>query len=536
MGCECFRNIFKKNDVEEPTKNFLLEPKESQNSNIEDFYTFNFEKAKIIVEKCLSNDGDYDYYSRFKDTILSFNEKDFKNLFMGNIVYPQEILEITKRYNIYENENDREKFIHLNKKFQNFQMFLINWYKNEKYHEYLIQIWKQYPLMTSLKEIYTEEHRLENFLKTHGIDYSNWDSDIKESFINCIRQSPEIKSCQIEDYINNKFPEIKELYISHINYEKNLSNYYSSGMLISKINLEYIGKCLISEISELFFQNFDNTLNALIKGNSPLKESIEKRAAEIIYGNYYYEKDLNDENDSFINYRKVYELSNKLKDGKLLGYLEKVINVAFKTNLNLAGCINVSLGLLELITSVHELYKCFLETDDNLDNQFKNELNNIRYNFEIHRDIGLLPKNYDEALQKIADAIDNINKDRNDLIDLIYRIDKEISKKKIEKEKSLRKIIKNALFVGVSVTGAIFASGPGALAFVVSSAAYGVKTITQSKKFHKAKKKLKNYEETFREAIQFENKIELELEHLLKIYKNIKEQYLPADYKNQDLI
>ena len=307
-------------------------------------------------------------------------------------------------------------------------------------------------------------------------------------------------------------------------------------MLISKINLEYIGKCLISEISELFFQNFDNTLNALIKGNSPLKESIEKRAAEIIYGNYYNEKDLNDENDSFINYRKVYELSNKLKDGKLLGYLEKVINVAFKTNLNLAGCINVSLGLLELITSVHELYKCFLETDDNLDNQFKNELNNIRNNFEIHRDIGFIPKNYDEALQKIADAIDNINKDRNDLIDLIYRIDKEISKKKIEKEKSLRKIIKNALFVGVSVTGAIFASGPGALAFVVSSAAYGVKTITQSKKFHKAKKKLKNYEETFREAIQFENKIELELEHLLKIYKNIKEQYLPADYKNQDLI
>ena len=377
---------------------------------------------------------------------------------------------------------------------------------------------------------------LENFLKMHGIDYSNWDSDVKESFINCIRQSPEIKSCQIEDYINNKFPEIKELYTSHIKYEKNLSNYYSSGMFISKINLKYIGKCLISEISELFLQNFDNTLNALIKGNSSLKESIEKRAAEIIYDNIYYDKkDLNDDNDSFINYRKVYELSNKLKNGKLLGYLEKSINVAFKTNLNLVGCINVSLGLLELITSVHELYKCFLETDDNLDNQFKNELNNIRNNFEIHRDIGLLPQNYDDALQKIADAIDNINKDRNDLIDLIYRIDKEISKKKIEKEKSLRKIIKNALFVGVSVTGAIFASGPGALAFVVSSAAYGVKTITQSKKFHKAKKKLKNYEETFREAIQFENKIELELEHLLKIYKNINEQYLPADYKNHSI-
>lgn len=303
MGCECFRNIFKKNDIEEPKENFLLEPKESENSNIEDFYSFNFEKAKIIVEKCLSIDGDYDYYSRFKDTILSFDEKDFKNLFMGNIVYPQEILDITKKYNI--SEKDHEKFIHLKRKFQNFQMFLINWYKNEKYHEYLIQIWKQYPLMTSLKDYYTDEHGLETNLKDmYGIDYSNWDSDIKESFINFISQSPEIKSCQIEDYINNKFPESKELYISHINYIKNLSNYYSSGMLIPKINLEYIGKCLISEISELFFQNFDNTLNALIKGNSSLKESIAKRTTEIIYNNNYYKEDLNDDNDSFISYRK----------------------------------------------------------------------------------------------------------------------------------------------------------------------------------------------------------------------------------------
>jgi len=530
MGCECIKYLFRsrRNDDEDEDSIFLntLLPEQKKIEEVEeDPDLFNYEKAKNIVKRCFSCNEIFS--NRLKDIILTdFNEKDFQNLFEGFIGDNNAKKEICEKYQIY----DQEEFIRLTYRFENFQSIFTQWYKEKKYYKYLEDLWVNFPLMKTLKEKYSDEEELNNYLQ--DINYPYWPNDIKKSFIRCIRNSPEIKSFEISNFINNNYPEVKDIINSSLNYKKNLKNYYSDGMEDYQSNLIYITKSLIKEFTQFFEISGDNIKN-IIRGSESLKESIINKTELFLFQKY---DDDDEENEykyySFINYQKVHELNCKLRNGEILKILENCINTAFKTNLNIIGGINVAMGLLELVTSIHELYKCFFCYHDNYYNKFKQELNAIFARFNTHKDIGIIPENYESALKKIYNAIEEINKDRNDIIDLIYRIDNEISKKKKEKKRKIFKIVKNIARIGIGITGGIVATGPAAIVFGIAAAVGSVRTIQHSKNLHDVKKDIKNYKEIYYEAIEIEDKIKEELDSLLQKYIEIKEKYNPKDYKD----
>ena len=63
-----------------------------------------------------------------------------------------------------------------------------------------------------------------------------------------------------------------------------------------------------------------------------------------------------------------------------------------------------------------------------------------------------------------------------------------------------------------------------------------IRTIHHSKKLVNAKKNIKSFKKTLNEAIELEDIIRFDYEYLLDKYKQIKEQYLPTEYKNQNII
>lgn len=539
MGCECIKNIFRRKDdfYEEINDEIKIELNKDVNNindddlsevpnNEEEFCdpnAFNIKKAKLVVEKCLSEDKFC--YSQFLHDILSFDDEDFQNLFEGVIDDKNKI------YQKYCSSKNKNFFDCLVAKFENFQILLTEWYKEEKYYNHLIDLWKLFPTMNRLKDIYFYEEELNLELKE--INYSYWDYDIKESFKKCIGNTPEAKSCEIEKYMEIEFPEIKLILDNTKNYRNNLKNYYEKGMEEYETNLLSIIHSIIQDFTSDIFPVKNEISN--IKGSDTLKEAMKNKIDDYLFKKYDKEdKENNDNNNSFINYEKIYESINKIKDGKLLNFIQDILKSNFNISLNILGGINVALGLLDLCTSVHECYKCFFEYDG-LNDQFKKELSQIQENFEVHKNLGIIPKDYGQALLKIYQTFELIKKDREDIINLIYRIDKAITNKKKIKKKSILKIVKNIFQIGVAAGGAVLTGGIAGFGIGIMAAASVARVIHHSKKLHTAKKDLKNLRETFEKAIDLEDKIDLELEYLLEKYTSIRNQYLPNDLKNKGI-
>jgi len=525
MGCECFRNIFgnifKKNNSEDQIYNssFLDEAAPV----LEDDCYFNIEKAKDIIQQCLSKDNSY--YSQFLDDILSFNDEDFENLFEGFIGDKNKKIEMCNRYGI----SNTEAFFHLTIKFENFQMFLTQWYKNKKYYPYLIDLWHEYPNMNTLKDIYDDEEKLERELA--NINYSEWEYSIKNKLKECISISPEVQSCKLENFINEKYPEVRSLMDCSMQYKNYLKNYYQ-GMDDFKSNFSFVVKGLIEDFSKEFNLNFGNNNKSGIKGSDSLKNSINLKIQNHIFNKIDEENETNDD-DSFISFEKLKSIGNQLKNGDLLNDLEKLINSKFNINLNIIGGINICFGLLDLCSSCHELYKSFLEFDE-LNDRFKGELYRIQDRFENHKNIGSLEgKSYDDSLAIISQAIDNIKEDRNDLINLIQRIVNAINEKRHVKKKSIFKIVKNIIEVGACTAGVVMTGGALAAGLALAGAAKGVRIICHSKRLHNARKDIKSYLKTLEQAIDIEEMVELDLEHLLEKYGKIRNQYLPKDIREE---
>ena len=83
MGCECFRNIFRRSEpYKEEKKEPLFEPEEDPNA-------FNYEKAKDIVKQCLLSENDF--YKCFCDDVLSLDKENFKQELVKDTVFVYEI-------------------------------------------------------------------------------------------------------------------------------------------------------------------------------------------------------------------------------------------------------------------------------------------------------------------------------------------------------------------------------------------------------------------------------------------------------------
>ena len=136
--------------------------------------SFEEKYARKIINLLLEND--IASYKNWLNEIKSFNSEQIDNLLNGNeYSYP------------VSNQKSFQKVID---KFNNFQFFLQEWYKDEKYYFYLIQIWKSNLCIESLDdELLQNDKSLTKFLESNSIHYSQWPNDVKNDFKTIVKNT-----------------------------------------------------------------------------------------------------------------------------------------------------------------------------------------------------------------------------------------------------------------------------------------------------------------------------------------------------------
>lgn len=166
-------------------------------------------EIKKNLVKFLLND-DITPFKKLIPGILSLDSELFYNLFEG--------IERDNGYNI-GNKNMVKKLVW---KFNNFNMILESWYEDKKYYPYIKELWINYaPIEKLKKDLLNSQKLFEAQMQSLGINYKDWPSDIKSSFISIIKSTSNtlIFDEKIMRQLKNEFKEemaiIEELILMH---------------------------------------------------------------------------------------------------------------------------------------------------------------------------------------------------------------------------------------------------------------------------------------------------------------------------------
>ena len=108
------------------------------------------EAARIIIRKFLEND--INQFKKWLGQIDKFNAEQIEELLKGNINYQYPV-------------KNQENFKLLIYKFENYQNLISEWYTKENYHQYLIELWKNYISIEELKCI-NNDAELSDYLES----------------------------------------------------------------------------------------------------------------------------------------------------------------------------------------------------------------------------------------------------------------------------------------------------------------------------------------------------------------------------------
>ena len=167
-------------------------------------FDFNEAKARELVYYLLSNDTNI--FKKLIPEIKAMDSKSFKNLFNATPFKSEN----NKDGYDYQVQN-KKSFERLLDKFDNFNVILDEWYLDQKYHEYLKELWSNYISIESLQN--KNDNEIENFLKNYNIDYKNWSQNIKNDFKKQINNTKktEIWEDKKKNEYKNEESELKNL-------------------------------------------------------------------------------------------------------------------------------------------------------------------------------------------------------------------------------------------------------------------------------------------------------------------------------------
>ena len=460
---------------------------------------------KKLIKLCLSEEKSSSF-KQFVNIIDNFGRKDFKKLIEGELNIDNGFIEIEELCNRYK-ITDIENFKSLILKFQNFQLILSEWSMDFTKHEYLKQLWLFYPIIYKLKDLTDEE--LEAHLEK--IQYSNWDQEAKNTFRQCINNSPEIKAIEINKIVNKigvfmEFIEnamnYKETFKEHENMKQCEYHFYK--------NIKKLIRNILDKKDEVFSSSFK------------IKGIIENRSIDCFLNNY-------------IKIDKVSKSYNyyftKIVD---LVKIDKVKNFINSNELLFQG-INTTFSLMELCYHAISLTGCIKTLlFDCKDEVFINELEIIISNFERHKEkIKYLSQDDEKDLKLIETIILEITQDRNDIIDLIKKIKNEKEYEEYKKKQNIGKTIKNGIItifgfsLGTAVSGGLIpiAGGIAGLTSFIKTVKSGVKTINNIKNINALT-------ELLYQAKKKQTEIEEEIKEIKLMYiKRLSSQY-PEDIRN----
>ena len=468
--------------------------------NEDDEYCFNEEKARKCVYYLLKNDSPS--FKKFIPEIKVMDSDSFENLFQGTPFKNKNEKEDEDEGYDYKVKN-KKQFEKLLDKFDNFSLILEDWYRDEKYYEYLKELWVKYISIENLKE--RDDKKLEELLKANNIDYINWPEDIKDDFKTKINNTSKTRIMAIKSIIENDLSEYNKV-IQELTYYRNTINNKKKEEenKIYEINARNIikrvlGSALIFAIGKAFNMGLKavdekeiKALKKYILNNNKvglnqskvnslverLLETIEGESETKIHKIYKLREGFSSESyfknpadcywysDGTLNFED--EIGVYGHEGKL-NYLnlDQRAKAFFKSK---AVCgMHAALSFLNLVWSIAQLKKTcdgFKEVK-----QYEIRLNGITKEFNDHKkSIGILPDDSRESSKKIKEVLSLIWEDYKKIELLI----KDINNSILSQERQQKQAI---LGTGASVIlGAVGAAG-SILTCNITSAFYATSTV-----------------------------------------------------------
>ena len=482
--------------------------------------SFEEKYARKIINLLLEND--IASYKNWLNEIKSFNSEQIDNLLNGNeYSYP------------VSNQKSFQKVIY---KFDNFQFFLQEWYKDEKYYSYLIQIWKSNLCIESLDdELLQNDKSLTKFLESNSIHYSQWPNDVKNDFKTIVKNTVGTIYHELEDQIDKK-PEFEECINEIEEVKEKINDMDEICEKRVKENINNTGNKIIMSL-------FSVLLCGAVYGSSKLGEYLEKK--QLV--KKIYEKMIK---PNIKKAKKICEvICKKIKqktDGihsSLKDITTKVNNLNFGEYLSTAlqtkmVCgIHASLSFINLGWSVYEFCNVCSEIKkiDIKIEDYRNKLKSIRKSFNSHLKEIKLEDDINDFIQKANYILINNQKEQKELEDLIVKIKEDIEKLKTNRNKAIGGTILSVALGGIGGVGCALTGNAVAFTYGISAATNAISGILNISDWVKCHKKINDLQKLLQEAREESEIIQKEIDSLISKIKE-KQLEIPIYYEPKDFM
>ncbi len=559
MGCLCPKNLER---IDASLNEKLNDDEGAPVPNIEDLeanhITIGFSKYQDIPQKrklaeyLLSND--LNIFKRHLGEVKILDDEEFYELFEGNTEFNY-------------TTSMKKEFKQLAQKFEDNHELTIEWYNNEEYYEWILQIWRP-NILQKLKEA-DDEKEQNALLSKHKIDISKWDDKFREHFQIVIESKP-IKTLaeRMKNYIKADYGNFDEL-IKSVNHckkkvdkgkEESHCNTTLGANLDTTMNRilkefvpQFVNK-IMSQGENIFNETKkkeeEKAINDILEaGLTPEKEKKLIDQVKKIYDksekkeeNKKCNKD--DEKDIFsslFEYNKEYEelekLSNKFNSEKtdedfMVSEEEEKEDLKFvPLNIKEKGEVIFSnkmvkhailgLSLANVSYSVLHLAKTFMDYK-RYSQQFTERLNDIKKKFQRHQnDVTLIDEDIDKAIEQIIKCGQNFQSDLDEVEELMSEIKDAINGVKNERNTSILNIIASSGGILLGIFGASTTKGTDRLEYASATLADFLALVANGVDIATQNKLLQQFSENMEEAKKLQTEIKEEIDKLREKYSQL---------------
>ena len=506
--------------------------------------SFNEELARKIIDYLLEDD--IDDFSRWLPFIEEFNSEQIENLLKGERNYEYPI-------------KNKDIFINLVLKFDNFEAITLKWYQKEENYKYLKQLWLKYICIEDIRLMLKtdkNDQKLIDYLESRKINYSQWPQEVKEEFKKCAKRTvgsaiheEDFKKVLNEEHslFNNTFKSIMELknYLLKLfeNTDKKAQEKFekeSNTLILTIVGglISTVATKLISTAKErIDYKCFERFLVKQIQEYDIDKCDAKKIAADIIKSNVCPSNGILNWTagdsliyDSYINCfdKKEMMLNLEGKENETIS-LGKKISTVFKSNL-VCGLIAIT-SVANLGFSVYEFHQISKLTETIAGKEYRNQLNIIKKKFEDHLNELDLTGNSNFFLAKINYVKTNIESDLKELKNLIVNIEADIKLFKKKKKESIGSLLVSIIFGGTAAVGSIVATSGFSTGLYIASLLSNIISGTRNAiNIKNCISKIEELEQIKKEAEEEKKIMEQKLDEL-KLKGKQKDLYFP-DYYN----
>ena len=491
--------------------------------------SFEEKYARKIINLLLEND--IASYKNWLNEIKSFNSEQIDNLLNGNeYSYP------------VSNQKSFQKVIN---KFDNFQFFLQEWYKDEKYYSYLIQIWKSNLCIESLDdELLQNDKSLAEYLESNSIHYSQWPNDVKNDFKTIVKNTVGTVYLEIKDQLNKK-PEIEACINGIEEVKEKINNIDEISDKNVKENMNNTGTTIIMTLfAGLMFGAGYGTSKCVdyLEKKQLIKKIYKKmikpnmKKAKKICENLCKKFKLKTDGIKRVFSRKntIKDIKTNIKNGKLnnLNFGE-YLSTALQTKM-VCG-IHASLSFINLGWSIYEFCNVCSEIKkiDIKIEGYRNKLKSIIESFNSHLKEIKLEDDINYIIDKAKYIQQNIEKDQKELEDLITKIKEDIERLKNNRKKAIGGTILSVALGGIGGVGCALTGNAVAFTYGISAATNAISGILNISDWVKCHKKINDLQKLLQEAREESEIIQKEIDSLISKIKE-KEPVFPTYFEPKD--